>query len=65
MDKAKYLNKKRKKEEIEEEKEKKIKKRKQMFHNLKKTNKFGQPLMKYQIQNLFQKIKIKKSKGLL
>lgn len=36
-----------------------------MFHNLKKTNKFGQPLMKYQIQNLFQKIKTKKSKGLL
>ena len=36
-----------------------------MFKNLKKTNKYGQPLMKYQIQNIFQKIKNKKAKGLI
>ncbi len=55
-----FMGNKRSREEIEEEKLKKINKRKKNYRNLHKTNKFGQPLMKYQIANLFQKIKKKK-----
>ena len=61
----KPLNAKKDKIKNEEEREKKLAKRKKMFKNLKKTNKFGQPLMKYQIQNIFQKIKSKMSKGVI
>ena len=63
--KTKILNNKRTREEIENDKQKKLKQRKQKFKNLHKTNKFGQPLMRYQIQNLLKKIKNKKEKGLL
>ena len=61
----KFTGKKRSMEEIEEIKEKKLFKRKKKFKNLHKTNKFGQPLMKYQIANLFDKIKKKKKEGLI
>ena len=57
-----YLKKKRyNKEEIENLKEK----RKIIYKNLHKTNKYGQPIMKYQIVNLLQKIKKKKNEGLI
>ena len=61
----KYMGNKRSREEIEEEKNKKINKRKKNYRNLHKTNKFGQPLMKYQIANLFDKIKKKKREGII
>ena len=61
----KFMGNKRTREEIEQERQKKINKRKKMYRNLKKTNKFGQPLMKYQIANLFQKIKKKKKEGII
>ena len=61
----KFMGNKRNREEIEQERQKKINKRKKMYRNLKKTNKFGQPLMKYQIQNLFDKIKKKKRDGII
>ena len=60
-----YLTNKRTREEIEKEKEKKLSKRKKIYRNLHKTNKFGQPLMKYQLQNIFQKIKNKKEKRII
>ena len=56
----KYTGNKRSREEIEADKQKKINKRKKNYRNLHKTNKYGQPLMKYQIANLFDKIKKKK-----
>ena len=59
------MNNKRTREEIEKDKQKKLKQRKKTFKNLHKTNKFGQPLMRYQIQNIFRKIKNKKEKGLI
>ena len=61
----KYMGNKRSREEIEEEKNKKINKRKKNYRNLHKTNKYGQPLMKYQIANLFDKIKKKKREGII
>ena len=61
----KLIGNKRSREEIEIEKQKKINKRKKNYRNLHRTNKFGQPLMKYQIQNLFDKIKKKKRDGII
>ena len=58
----KYTGNKRSREEIEADKQKKINKRKKNYRNLHKTNKYGQPLMKYQIANLFDKIKKKKKR---
>ena len=52
-------------EEIEEDKLNKLNKRKKNYRNLHKTNKYGQPLMKYQIENLFRKIKKKKREGII
>lgn len=57
----KLLGRKRK----EEEREKQIQKRKKEYQNLKKTNKYGQPIMKFQLQHLFNKIKNKKALGLI
>ena len=59
----KFIGNKRSREEIEKEKLNKINKRKKNYRNLHKTNKYGQPLMKYQIENLFRKIKKKKREG--
>ena len=61
----KFIGNKRSREDIELEIQKKINKRKKNYRNLHKTNKFGQPLMKYQIQNLFDKIKKKKKEGII
>ena len=61
----KLIGNKRSREEIEIERQKKITKRKKNYRNLHRTNKFGQPLMKYQIQNLFDKIKKKKRDGII
>ena len=61
----KLIGNKRSREEIEIERQKKINKRKKNYRNLHRTNKFGQPLMKYQIQNLFDKIKKKKRDGII
>ena len=58
--KDKFIGNKRTREEIEAERQKKINKRRKNYRNLHRTNKFGQPLMKYQIQNIFDKIKKKK-----
>ena len=44
---------------------KKLNKRKKNYRNLHRTNKYGQPLMKYQIANLFDKIKKKKREGII
>ena len=60
-----FIGNKRSREEIEKEKQKKINKRRKIYRNLHKTNKFGQPLMKYQIQNIFDKIKKKKKEGII
>ena len=61
----KLIGNKRSREEIEIERQKKINKRKKNYRNVHRTNKFGQPLMKYQIQNLFDKIKKKKRDGII
>ena len=63
--KDKFIGNKRTREEIEAERQKKINKRKKNYRNLHRTNKFGQPLMKYQIQNIFDKIKKKKKQGII
>ena len=64
----KFLNKKRDRktpEEIEKEKTEKLNKRKAVYKKLhKKTNK-GQPVMKYQVEHIFKKIKDKLNKGLI
>ena len=49
--KDKFIGNKRTREEIEAERQKKINKRRKNYRNLHRTNKYGQPLMKYQIQN--------------
>ena len=61
----KFIGNKRIREEIEEDKLNKLNKRKKNYRNLHKTNKYGQPLMKYQIANLFNKIKKKKREGII
>ena len=61
----KFLGKKKTIEEIEAEKQKKLNKRRKNYRNLHKTNKYGQPLMKYQIANLFDRIKKKKREGII
>ena len=61
----KFLGKKKTREEIEAEKQKKLNKRRKNYRNLHKTNKYGQPLMKYQIANLFDRIKKKKREGII
>ena len=63
--KDKFMGNKRTREEIEAERQKKINKRRKNYRNLHRTNKFGQPLMKYQIQNIFDKIKKKKKEGII
>ena len=63
--KDKFIGNKRTREEIEAERQKKINKRRKNYRNLHRTNKFGQPLMKYQIQNIFDKIKKKKKEGII
>ena len=60
-----FIGNKRNREEIEADKLKKLNKRKKNYRNLHKTNKYGQPLMKYQISNLFDKIKKKKRDGII
>ena len=60
-----FIGNKRNREEIEADKLKKLNKRKKNYKNLHKTNKYGQPLMKYQIANLFDKIKKKKREGII
>ena len=60
-----FIGNKRNREEIEADKLKKLNKRKKNYRNLNKTNKYGQPLMKYQIANLFDKIKKKKREGII
>ena len=60
-----FIGNKRNREEIEADKLKKLNKRKKNYRNLHKTNKYGQPLMKYQIANLFDKIKKKKRDGII
>ena len=60
-----FIGNKRTREEIEAERQKKINKRKKNYRNLHRTNKYGQPLMKYQIQNIFNKIKKKKKEGII
>ena len=64
-DDKKYIGNKRSREEIEADKMKKLNKRKKNYRNLHRTNKYGQPLMKYQIANLFDKIKKKKREGII
>ena len=61
----KFIGNKRNREEIEKERQKKLNKRKKNYRNLHRTNKYGQPLMKYQIQNIFDKIKKKKKEGII
>ena len=61
----KFIGNKRSREEIEIDRQKKLNKRKKNYRNLHKTNKYGQPLMKYQIANLFDKIKKKKREGII
>ena len=63
--KDKFIGNKRTREEIEAERQKKINKRRKNYRNLHRTNTFGQPLMKYQIQNIFDKIKKKKKEGII
>ena len=60
-----FIGNKRNREEIEADKLKTLNKRKKNYRNLHKTNKYGQPLMKYQIANLFDKIKKKKREGII
>ena len=60
-----FMGNKRSREEIEEDKLKKLNKKIKNYRNLHRTNKFGQPLMKYQIANLFDKIKKKKREGII
>ena len=60
-----FIGNKRTREEIEAERQKKLNKRRKNYRNLHRTNKFGQPLMKYQIQNIFNKIKKKKKEGII
>lgn len=51
------------KEERELEKQKKLEKRKKNFRNMNKKTQFGQPIMKFRIENLLHKIKSKIKKG--
>lgn len=63
--KTQLLNRKRSKEDIEKEIEVKKNKRKKKFQNLSKTTKYGQPIMRYRIQNILSTIKAKISKGII
>ena len=60
-----FIGNKRTREEIEAERQKKLNKRRKNYRNLHRTNKYGQPLMRYQIQNIFDKIKKKKKEGII
>ena len=63
-----FMNKKRDRkttEEIEKEKKEKIDKRQKTFRNLNKKNKKGQPVMKFRVEHLFNKLKNKIDKGLI
>jgi hypothetical protein len=64
----KFLNSKRERktfEEIEKEKELKLNKRKSTFKKLNKKTPKGQPVMKFQVEHIFKKIKEKINKGLI
>lgn len=50
-------------EEREKERQAKLEKRKKIFTKMNKKTKFGQPVMKYRVENLLQKIKAKIKKG--
>lgn len=63
---GKFLNNKRPRktsEEIQKEKEEKLLHRKKTFRNLNKKTPRGQPVMKFQMEHLFNKIKNKIQKG--
>lgn len=61
----KLLNKKRIQEKKHLQKKLKLDIRKKNYRNMKKTNKYGQPIMKFQLKNIFDKIKKKKAAGLI
>jgi hypothetical protein len=71
----KFLNKKRNnndtktqrktKEDIEKEKEEKLQKRKSMYRKLNRKTPKGQPVMKFQMEHIFKKIKDKINKGII
>lgn len=66
--KGKYLNNKRPRktsEEILKEKEEKLIERKKTFRKLNKKTHRGQPVMKYQMEHIFNKIKNKIQKGII
>ncbi len=68
QNKTNYLNKKRERkssEEIQKEKEIKLKKRQSMYKKLNKKTPKGQPVMKYKVEHIFNKIKHKINKGLI
>jgi len=50
-------------EEREKERQAKLEKRKKTFAKMNKKTKFGQPIMKYRVENLLQKIKFKIRNG--
>jgi hypothetical protein len=71
----KFLNKKRNKndyqpqrktkEDIEKEKEEKLQKRKSVYRKLNRKTPKGQPVMKFQMEHIFKKIKDKITKGII
>jgi len=52
-------------DEVKKEKEEKLEKRKKLYKKLNRKTPKGQPVMKYRVENLFNKIKDKISKGVL
>jgi hypothetical protein len=74
-DQNRFLNKKRNikdsqpqrktKEEIEKEKEERLQKRKSIYRKLNRKTPKGQPVMKFQMEHIFKKIKDKINKGMI
>lgn len=63
-----FLNKKQErktKEEVDKEKLEKLNKRKSIYRKLHQKTPRGQPVMKYQVEHIFKKIKDKINKGLI
>jgi hypothetical protein len=63
-----FLNKKQErktKEEVDKEKLEKLNKRKSIYRKLHQKTPRGQPVMKYQVEHIFKKIKEKINKGLI
>jgi hypothetical protein len=52
-------------EEIEKEKQEKLQRRKSTYRKLNRKTPKGQPVMKYQMENIFRKIKDKMNKGII